>query len=557
MSVWTIDVSWIIRWGANRLGASSCVKEFSKSATENLERLLIVDDEESILAVVSDYFRRKGYRVRTAPNGAEALQLLKDHEFDCCFTDIHMPQMDGLELAERIRQVDNTLPVIVMTGYPSVDSSIRTLKNGVVDFLVKPVNLKHMELSLRRVMRQRTLFMENLLLKNELKAKERIETLNRELLSKVEELDILNCIMGHFTDASSTANVFQRTVEIAQKVIRADTASFFVIHSSVGQPVEVASAQHEQEGSEVSAETGQRDPATNPFGIEPGKDLRQLIASVAADGLPLLVTPKLAEQRRLDGYGSIMAVPVKIRERLFGVLIAGAQVGGRVFSEKDLFYLSFTTQKAGSAIETLALYDNLYENLFATLFAFVNALEARDLYTRQHSSRVTDLALILGRELGCSADELNILNFAGPLHDIGKIGIRDDILLKPDRLTAEEFEKIKEHPVIGANMLSQLGLWDEERRIIRCHHERFDGRGYPDGLKEAEIPFLARILSLADAYDAMASDRAYRKRMEPGLILRIIQEGAGTQFDPRVVEAFQKAHRAGKIFSPTLSGETG
>jgi HD-GYP domain-containing protein (c-di-GMP phosphodiesterase class II) len=149
--------------------------------------------------------------------------------------------------------------------------------------------------------------------------------------------------------------------------------------------------------------------------------------------------------------------------------------------------------------------------------------------------------------MGCSAEELNILNFAGPLHDIGKIGIRDDILLKPGRLSREEFEKIKEHPIIGANMLSQLGLWDQERRIIRCHHERFDGSGYPDGLRREEIPFLARILSLADAYDAMASDRAYRKRMEQGLILSNIEQGSGTQFDPRIVGVFQKAYREGKI----------
>jgi putative nucleotidyltransferase with HDIG domain len=199
----------------------------------------------------------------------------------------------------------------------------------------------------------------------------------------------------------------------------------------------------------------------------------------------------------------------------------------------------------------LALYENLYENLFATLYGFVKALEARDLYTRQHSSRVTEIAFTLGRELHCTAEELNILNFAGPLHDIGKIGIRDEILLKPGRLTAEEFEKIKEHPVIGANMLSQLGLWERERQIIRCHHERFDGTGYPDGLGREDIPFLARILSVADAYDAMASDRAYRNRMEEGRIQKILQHGAGTQFDPRIVSAFQNAYAEGKITRPS------
>jgi putative nucleotidyltransferase with HDIG domain len=153
----------------------------------------------------------------------------------------------------------------------------------------------------------------------------------------------------------------------------------------------------------------------------------------------------------------------------------------------------------------------------------------------------------LGKQLGCTGEELDILNFAGHLHDIGKIGIRDDILLKPGRLTSEEFEKIKEHPVIGANILKQLGMWEKERQIIRCHHERFDGTGYPDGLKEEQIPLLARILSLADVYDAMASDRAYRKRMEEDIILKVIDEGAGTQFDPDVVAAFRIVYDQGTI----------
>jgi HD-GYP domain-containing protein (c-di-GMP phosphodiesterase class II) len=131
-----------------------------------------------------------------------------------------------------------------------------------------------------------------------------------------------------------------------------------------------------------------------------------------------------------------------------------------------------------------------------------------------------------------------MINVAGSLHDIGKIGIRDDILLKPGRLTEDEYEKIKEHPAIGADIISTLGLWDRESQIIRHHHERFDGTGYPDGLKGKQIPTLARILSVADCYDAMASDRAYRKKMDKEVVLDIIIKNSGTQFDPDVVDVF-------------------
>jgi len=149
--------------------------------------------------------------------------------------------------------------------------------------------------------------------------------------------------------------------------------------------------------------------------------------------------------------------------------------------------------------------------------------------------------------MGCTHEELDILNSAGRLHDIGKIGIADAILLKPGRLTDDEFEKIKEHPDIGAGIVGQLGLWDREKQLIRYHHERFDGRGYPKGLKGENIPLLARILSLADAYDAMASDRAYRKKMDESKILKIIDDCSGTQFDPQVVRAFQKVFKQGAV----------
>ena len=246
---------------------------------------------------------------------------------------------------------------------------------------------------------------------------------------------------------------------------------------------------------------------------------------------------------------------MKIRGKVFGVLMAAVREGDKRFTEKDLYYLSFMTQSAAHAIENLALYENIYQNLFATLYAFVNALEARDLYTRQHSSRVTGISLILGKRLGCTSEQLDILNFAGHLHDIGKIGIRDDILLKPGRLSKEEFEKIKEHPVIGANILEQMGLWENERMIIRCHHERFDGTGYPDGLKQTEIPFLARILSVADVYDAIASDRAYRKKMEESVILKIMSEGSGSQFDPDIIAAFMQAYEDGLIQKYMKTGQ--
>ena len=263
--------------------------------------------------------------------------------------------------------------------------------------------------------------------------------------------------------------------------------------------------------------------------------------------MPLLIAENTENSHMPEGVRSYMAVPMKIREKVFGVLTAAMMRNGNRFTEKDLYYLSFMTQNAAQAMENLALYEHIYENLFSTLYAFVKALEARDTYTQQHSNRVTEIALAIGKRVGLTKEDMDILNFAGYLHDIGKLGIPDDILLKPGSLTDEEFEKIKEHPVIGANIVGHLGLWDQEQQLIRSHHERFDGNGYPDGLKGEEIPLLARILSVADAYDAMASDRAYRRRMPTEKILGILNGGAGSQWDAAVIAVFLELHAQGKI----------
>ena len=138
-------------------------------------KILMVDDENVILEVAEEYFQKKGYEVFTAGNGIEALDVLSREKIGCVFTDINMPVMDGLDLAEKIRMKDNTLPVVVMTGYPSLDNTIQTLKNGVIDYLIKPVNLEQMELTLKRILRERELFVENLILKEEVERQERLK----------------------------------------------------------------------------------------------------------------------------------------------------------------------------------------------------------------------------------------------------------------------------------------------------------------------------------------------------------------------------------------------
>ncbi|SDG19365.1 HAMP domain-containing protein [Fontibacillus panacisegetis] len=215
----------------------------------------------------------------------------------------------------------------------------------------------------------------------------------------------------------------------------------------------------------------------------------------------------------------------------------------------DLFSDEFSRLVSGfnhmlRGIKVQAARNNqLLESYFATLAA---ALDARDPYTAGHSLRVAEYAVNIGILAKLPDDQLHDLRKAALLHDIGKIGIRDDVLLKDGRLTDEEWEQIKQHPVLGESILKQIEPMDAMAPFlpgVRSHHERYDGQGYPDGLQGDEIPLFGRIIAVADAFDAMTSDRPYRKGMDKSTAIGILEEGRGTQWDPLFADLFIEAYR--------------
>jgi len=197
--------------------------------------------------------------------------------------------------------------------------------------------------------------------------------------------------------------------------------------------------------------------------------------------------------------------------------------------------------------------DGLSRGSLATVKAMAAAVDAKDAYTQGHSARVSRYAVAIGRALGLAAPDLERLELAGLLHDVGKIAVPDAILKKEERLTDEEFTVIKEHPVTGERMLADLPYLPKDiLPPVRHHHERWDGRGYPDGLAGAMLPPDAAIMAVADAFDAMTSTRTYRPALSVSEAVRRIREGSGTQFAPHVVLAFDRALAAGDVL---LSGE--
>jgi putative nucleotidyltransferase with HDIG domain len=251
---------------------------------------------------------------------------------------------------------------------------------------------------------------------------------------------------------------------------------------------------------------------------------------------------------------SSMSVPLIGRDKQLGVLNV-SKFSDPPFTTSDLQIVSVLASQVVAAMENASLYEGLRESYFRTVQALVAAVEAKDPYTRWHSTNVAKYAVAIGRDLGLSPSQLEELHIAAILHDVGKIGISERIISKPDRLSREEFDIMKDHPAHGMRILEPIGFSPSINNAIYQHHERFDGKGYPQGIGGDAISRAARILSVADAIDAMISERPYRGTISAEAVLRELDKEAGLQFDPEVGQVARKLINQGllKLGAPTYA----
>lgn len=247
---------------------------------------------------------------------------------------------------------------------------------------------------------------------------------------------------------------------------------------------------------------------------------------------------KYPEIIKREGLVSVVAMPMMLKKKILGVISAYSR-SHHCFSEEEVKPLTVFASQAAVAIQEVKLYEDVHVTYFNTIRSLVLAMEARDPYTRGHADRVTRYSIEIAQDMDLSESEIEILRYAGEVHDVGKIAISDLILNKPGKLTPAERATIEVHPIRGAEMLEPLQFLKAAIPLVRHHHERYDGRGYPDGLEKERIPMMARIMACADAFDAMTSDRPYRKsKMNIKDALVEIKKNMGTQFDPKVARVF-------------------
>ncbi|WHH61071.1 HD domain-containing phosphohydrolase [Petroclostridium sp. X23] len=238
---------------------------------------------------------------------------------------------------------------------------------------------------------------------------------------------------------------------------------------------------------------------------------------------------------------AMLTMPVKFKDKTIGVLQIINKKGGSIFNHYDEELLEGISSQIAIALENAILYKELHDLLVDAISSLASAIDAKDPYTKGHSQRVTEYSLEIGRELGMSDSELERLEYMGLLHDVGKIGIKDAILNKQAPLDDEEFAMMKTHTLMGEKILGSVKSLKDIIHGAKYHHEKYDGTGYCAGLKGDEIPLEARIIAVADTYDAMTTTRPYRKGLPHEVAVEEINRFAGRQFDPAVVEHFNNA----------------
>lgn len=479
-------------------------------------KILIVDDDPIVRDVLSDVLRKVGgYKTDVAIDGTEGIKKFMDNEYDMIFTDISMPGMSGIDLLKEARRINPAVPIVVITAYSTIENAITAMKEGARDFITKPFHIEKIASTADRIIGEQRLLGKVLKKDN---YKESIELLNQELFKKLQEIAILQTISSELDLIYDNKKIYQGIVEMASTLLKVKEVSFgiiergvFSIRGAIGvvkKDIKIDSTIFEhvvRTGNHYLARFGEINPHS---------------------GAPLTAP--------------FLSIPFTMNNEVFGILNLSNKADGTGFSEDEIFLAITFAKKASLRIENNALYDVLYSNLINTLKSLVMSIEARDSYTKQHSERVTAYALEIAEVMNLSEDEKDVIRFGGYLHDIGKIGVRDTVLLKPDRLTEEEKAEIRLHPVIGDNIIKPIKFLPKERELVLYHHERFDGNGYPEGLEGERIPRIARILAVADTYDAMTSSRPYRTARTHDFAIEELKRCSNTQFDGEVVKAFLK-----------------
>lgn len=489
---------------------------------EPLPNVLFIDDDMDILELYRIALQDESITIHTVSNGFDACKIAEGCMIDIAFIDLMMHGLDGIETLKRLKGIIPNIDVVMLTAHGSVGSAVEAMKEGAYDYLNKPIEIDKLKTTIKNIIQKRQL--------------------SFNLDKKMAELSAIHeatRILSSTTDFDDLASVIMGTIV---RVMHADEGILMLLDKASAELY-------------IKIGKGINEDIIKHQRIKRGEDVA---GWVLEQNEPLIVSNNIANDPRFINVTkrteiqSSIYVPFQVRDEVVGVLTINRTKLRIPFTMDDLMLTSIFATEIGSAIERSITYATLEEKMaelielnaklkelfLNTVKALSSAIDAKDPYTMGHSSQVQRHVIAIANEMNFPPDEKNLMGIIGLLHDIGKIGIKDGVLSKPGVLEQDEWEQIKKHPSIGSEIIKHIDMFDDVSEIILYHHERYDGKGYPYGLKGKQIPLKSRILSVADAFDAMVSKRPYRDSMPREKAIMEIQSGSGSQFDPDVVASF-------------------
>ncbi len=484
--------------------------------------VLAIDDDPTIRGLLADLLSLNGYSVITASEGREGIELFCQQHPDLVITDIQMPHMDGLELLRQVRDVDESVPVILVTGHGDLDNALRALRRGAYDFLLKPINPEILLNTVRKGLEHCRL---RRFEKNYRKLlEEQVEERTRELAERTKELARTNEFLQGILDSSTSVAIMLTDFE--NKVLFWNSGAENIYGYS-GEEMIGSSVLDLFPADDSTLET--LDKMSGLLRHRTGT-VQENVKQVAKDGRMLTVSMAVSPMR--DASGNVR-----------GILGLGLDVTKEVHLHEEL----------------LDSYKMIKKIQGASVFALAKLAESRDGEIACHLECLQQYCHVLCRRLRQRERYRDIMTDqfiedlvqSSVLHDIGKVGVPDSILFNRDKFGLDEYEVMKQHTIHGGRALAEAAEKVDEgenflsmgKDVAYYHHERWDGSGYPFGLKGQAIPLSARIVAIADVYDALTTERRYKRAYTHEEAREVIVKEKGKQFDPELVEAFLDVER--------------
>ncbi|HYR51753.1 MAG TPA: HD domain-containing phosphohydrolase [Candidatus Dormibacteraeota bacterium] len=512
--------------------------------------ILVVDDDKRVVDLLQISLSQNGYHVTTASTGEEALESVRRETPHLIILDLRLPKKNGYEVCAALKSAKDTagIPIIMVSATAEVDARLQGLMHGADDYLTKPFSPKELLIKVRRIF-ERLERAENLSIKNQeletevARNREDLVVRNKELRFQVFSLETLMGLTHQLNSSLDLEALLSTVILSVVGQLRVNSACLFL-------------SDEREDPKRLDAMTfkGVKEDLVRSIHFEYQDEFLRAVRPVdGEEGRPVRLHD-LSEDPSLEksvgplyAAGFTLVCPVMMKRKLTALLAVGEKVSGQEFHSTDLEMVKALSESAGIAIENARLFKDLQETYLATVRVLVSTIEAKDPYTHGHTERVAQYSVGIAKEMDFTQDEIQTIQLGAFLHDIGKLHTSDSILHKPGALTDEEWRLVKAHPVRGAQMLQGVKFLEKATDLVRHHHERVDGKGYPDGLRGDEITIGAKIVNVADAFDAMTTERPYRVGLTMDQAIAQLEDKAGTQFAKEVVEIMVKALREGRM----------